>query len=216
MPASGWPALAAAAAPRVAGGVGHDGPGHGLPEPGFALALYYAVSDDNAAGKRAVDWALGKADDLRQLALGCDWCQPISSPQQSAALAAKIRQLAQKRTGDSVAARRDRVLALIATADDPKHPEEAPLRDLVRQWWRAGFSQELADGRSVPPLPDLYALLELLHAYRDNLKIDLRDNAVDYFAHLPTYSSRPITRRLIGRPKMNFASRSIRAMPSPT
>ena len=161
--------------------------GTSLPEPGFALALYYAVSDDNAAGKRAVDWALGKADDLRQLALVYDWCQPILSPQQSAALAAKIRQLAQKRTGDSVAARRDRVLALIATADDPKHPEEAPLRDLVRQWWRAGFSQELADGRSVPPLPDLYALLELLHAIRDNLKIDLRDNAVDYFAHLPTY-----------------------------
>ncbi|MGB6943556.1 MAG: hypothetical protein WBE37_14250, partial [Bryobacteraceae bacterium] len=51
--------------------------GASLPEPGFALALYYAVSDDNAVGKRAVDWALGKADDLRQLALVYDWCQPI-------------------------------------------------------------------------------------------------------------------------------------------
>ncbi len=161
--------------------------GASLPEPGFALALYYAVSDDNAVGKRAVDWALGKADDLRQLSLVYDWCQPILSPQQSAALAAKIRQLAQKRSGDSIAARRDRVLALIATADDSKHPEEAPLRDLVRQWWRAGIAPELADGRSMPPLPDLYALLEILHAIRDNLKIDLRDNAVDYFAHLPTY-----------------------------
>ncbi len=95
--------------------------------------------------------------------------------------------MAQKRSGDSIAARRDRVLALIATADDSKHPEEAPLRDLVRQWWRAGIAPELADGRSMPPLPDLYALLEILHAIRDNLKIDLRDNAVDYFAHLPTY-----------------------------
>ncbi len=161
--------------------------GASLPEPGFALALYYAVSDDNAVGKRAVDWALGKAEDLRQLALVYDWCQPILSPQQSAVLAAKIRQLAQKRTGDSIAARRDRVLALIATADDSKHPEEATLRDLVRQWWRAGFAPELADGRSVPPLPDLYALIEMLHAIRDNLKIDLRDDAVDYFAHLPTY-----------------------------
>ena len=73
-----------------------------LPEPGFPLALYYAVSDDNAVGKRAVDWALGKADDLRQLALVYDWCQPILSPEQSAALAAKIRQLAQG-TGDSIA-----------------------------------------------------------------------------------------------------------------
>ncbi len=133
---------------------------------------------------------LGKADDLRQLALVYDWCQPILSPQQSAALAAKIRQLAQKRTGDSIAARRDRVLALIATADDPKHPEEAPLRDLVRQWWRAGFAQALADGRSVPPLPDLYALLEMLHAIRDNLKIDLRDNAVGLLRALADISDR--------------------------
>src|ERR1700684_3426255 len=46
-----------------------------LPAPGFAPALYYAVSADDAAGKRAVQWALGPADDLRQLALVYDWCQ---------------------------------------------------------------------------------------------------------------------------------------------
>src|ERR1700691_5977265 len=48
-----------------------------LPEPGFSLALYYAVAGDNAAGRRAVDWALGPAQDLRQLALVYDWCQPV-------------------------------------------------------------------------------------------------------------------------------------------
>src|ERR1700728_4061026 len=62
-----------------------------LPETGFALALYYAVSGDDAAGQRAVAWALGPADDLRQLALVYDWCQPVLGPQQSASLAAKIR-----------------------------------------------------------------------------------------------------------------------------
>jgi hypothetical protein len=158
-----------------------------LPEPGFALALYYAVSDNAAAGKRAVDWALGKTEDLRQLALVYDWCQPILSPQQSAALAAKIRQLAQKPAGDGLLARRDRVLALISTADDPKHPEEALLAGLVHEWWRAGFAPSLADGRTVPQLSDVYPLVEILHAVRDNLRIDLRDDALDYFAHLPTY-----------------------------
>jgi hypothetical protein len=158
-----------------------------LPEPGFALALYYAVADDNAAGQRAVNWALGPAEDLRQLALVYDWCQPILTPQQSAALAAKIRQLSQKRTGDSLAARRDLVLALTATADDSRHPEEAPFRELTQKWWRTGLAAALADGRTVPPLPELYALLEILHAVRDNLKIDLRQDAPDYFAHLPIY-----------------------------
>ena len=50
--------------------------GASLPEPGFALALYYAISGDNAAGKRAVEWALGPTADLRQMALVYDWCQP--------------------------------------------------------------------------------------------------------------------------------------------
>jgi hypothetical protein len=158
-----------------------------FPEPGFALALYYAVSGDNAAGKRAVDWALGTADDLRQLALVYDWCQPVLSPQQSGALAAKIRQLSQKPAGDGLSARRDRVLALITTADDANHTEEAPLRDLIRQWWHAGFARSLANGGTAPELSDVYALVEILHTVRDNLKIDLRDDAPDYFAHLPTY-----------------------------
>jgi hypothetical protein len=158
-----------------------------LPEPGFALALYYAVAEDDAAGKRAVDWALGPGDDLRQLALVYDWCQPILSPQQSAALSAKIRQLSQKRLGEGISARRDRVLALISIADDREHSEEAPLGELVQKWWRTEFALALADGRNVPRLPDMYALLEMLHAVRDNLKIDLRDDAPDYFAHLPTY-----------------------------
>lgn len=161
--------------------------GAALPEPGFALALYYAVAGDDAAGKRAVEWALGKADDLRQLAVVYDWCQPILTPQQSAALAAKIRQLSQKRTGDSLAARRDRVLALMAMADDPQHPEEALLGEMVRKWWRTGLARSLADGGTVPALSDVYALIEILHAVRDNLKIDLRNDAPDYFAHLPIY-----------------------------
>ena len=161
--------------------------GANLPEPGFALGLYYAVSEDSAAGKRAVEWALGKADDLRQLALVYDWCQPVLTPPQSAALAAKIRQLMQKRSGDGIAARRDRILALIATADDREHSEEAAFADLVQKWWRAGFAPALADGGTVPQLSDVYTLLEILHAVRDNLKIDLRNDALDYFAHLPIY-----------------------------
>jgi hypothetical protein len=159
----------------------------GLPEPGFALALYYAISGDNAVGKRAVEWALGPTADLRQLALVYDWCQPILTPQQSAALGAKIGQLLAKPAGDDIAARRDRVLALIATADDPRHPEEGPLGEVVQKWWRGGLARSLADGDKVPQLSEVYTLLEMLHAVRDNLKIELRDDALDYFAHLPIY-----------------------------
>jgi hypothetical protein len=153
-------------------------------EPGFALALYYAVSDDAAAGKRAVEWALGsQATDLRQLALVFDWCQPLLSPQNSAALSLKIHRLLQT-PGSGLSQQRDRILAWIAL-DDPKHSEEAPLEQAVRQWWRQDFAPSIASGHTALELPDLYALLEILHAIRDNLKIDLRDAAPGYFAHLP-------------------------------
>jgi hypothetical protein len=159
--------------------------GASLPEPGFALALYYAVSGDAAVGKRALDWALGKGDDLRQLALVYDWCQTILSPEQSAALSAKIRQLALKRTGSL--APRDLAFAMIATADSSSHPEESILRELIEHGWRGAFTRSLADGAATLQLPDTYPLLELLHAIRDNLKIDLREDAPEWFQHLPVY-----------------------------
>jgi hypothetical protein len=160
-----------------------------LPEPGFALALYYAVSSDEAAGQRAVAWALGSAgDDLRQLALVYDWCQPLMSPQQSGALAAKIRRIIQQPPPvDGFAHFRDFALATIATADDPKHPEEIAISALIRDWWRRGFARSLVDGGTVLPLSDVYPLLEILHAVRDNVRVDLREDASEYFAHLPTY-----------------------------
>ncbi len=158
-----------------------------MPEPGFALALYYQVTNDDAFGKRAVDWALGPGTDLRQLALVYDWCQPVLNASQSKTLAAKIQRLAQQPPSESLLARRDRVLATIATADENQHGEEPFLRDTVEKWWRGQFAPALADGRTMPPLAELYALAELLHAIRDNLKIELRDDIPAYFRELPKY-----------------------------
>src|SRR3990172_8595908 len=61
-----------------------------MPETGFAYALYYRVSGDEAAGRIATDWALGPGDDLRQLALVFDWCQDLLNTQQAKVLAAKL------------------------------------------------------------------------------------------------------------------------------
>ena len=157
-----------------------------LPEPGFALALYYQVTGDPAIGKRAVDWALGSGTDLRQLALVYDWCQPLLNPTQAKTLAGKIRSRMEQRTGDTLSARRDRILAVIATADD-SHAEEAPLRETVRQWWRGQSAPAIAEGRMVIPPDEIFAMDEVLHAIRDNLNIDLRLDAPEYFRELPKY-----------------------------
>src|SRR5260370_40869227 len=158
-----------------------------LPEPGFALALYFSVTGDASAGKRAVDWALGPGADLRQLALVYDWCQALLNPTQSKTLAAKIHRSIEQRTGNTLSARRDRVLATIAIADDQDHPEESLLRDTVQTWWRAQLAPQLTDGRATIAPHELFALLEILHAIRDNLTIDLRESAPDYFKELPKF-----------------------------
>jgi hypothetical protein len=158
-----------------------------MPEDGFALALYYQVTGDEAFAKRAVDWAVGPGTDLRQLALVYDWCQPVLAPAQAKALADKIQRRAAQSPAESLPARRDRVLAAIATADENRHGEELILRDTVEQWWRAGLAPKLAEGSVVLALPDVYAFAEMLHSIRDNLKIELRDDIPEYFRELAKY-----------------------------
>jgi hypothetical protein len=158
-----------------------------LPEPGFALSLYYQVTGDAAVGKRAVDWALGPGADLRQLALVDDWCQPLLAPAQSKALSAKIRRLVDQKALPSIENRRDRVLAVLSIADDAKHPEETYLRETVEQWWRGQLAPALKEGRITVPLHELFALLEIMHALRDNVMVDLREGAPEYFKELPKY-----------------------------
>jgi hypothetical protein len=158
-----------------------------MPEPGFALGLYFAVTGDTAFGKRAVDWALGAAADLRQLSMVYDWCQPVMNTAQSKALADKIRRMMEQPPAASLPSRRDRVLAAIAITEEPQHGEEKLLRETVRDWWRAGLAPKLAAGVTAIPHDELYTLLEIMHAIRDNTKIDLREDAAEYFRELPKY-----------------------------
>lgn len=156
-----------------------------LPEQGFANALAYVVTGDDAFAKRALEWT-GPGTDLRQLAIVYDWCQPVLAPAQARTLAAKIRRLLEQRPANTVPARRDRVIAAIALADD-SHSEEPVLKETVEKWWRVQTAPALADGRLTLPMDELFALAEMLHAVRDNLNIDLRENAAEYFKELPKY-----------------------------
>jgi len=160
-----------------------------MSEPGFAAALYFGISGDTAQGKRAIDWALGPGTDLRQLALVYDWCHPLLSPEQAQALAAKIRRMIAQAPAvpPNLPAQRDRVLAVIATADENQHGEEKVLRQFVEQWWRGELAPALLAGRTTLAPHEVSALAEILHATRDNLKIELEDAAPQYFHELPQY-----------------------------
>ncbi len=154
-----------------------------MPEPGFAYALHYQVSGQAAIGKQAVDWALSeKGTDLRQLALVFDWCSTTMTMPQADRLAGKIAAAMSKNSLD-LRQQTARALAAIALADRTSDHGEAILKPLIEQWWRGAVVKK---NSAAIPREQVYALLELLHVVRDNLKMDLREDAPGYFKALPT------------------------------
>jgi len=168
-----------------------------MPERGFADALYYAVTGDAAAGRRAVAWALGRDNDLRQQALVFDWCQELLSDAQRRELTSRLEKgIAETAGADTVAAVRSRVLAAVALFDHVPRTPQRELERVVHTWWEAKMAPALKSGRSVLKREDAYPLLELLHALRDNANLDLRESCPLYFKdypieHLMTYYPPP-------------------------
>jgi hypothetical protein len=146
-----------------------------MAEPGFAWALYYQVTRQPNAAKQAIDWALGDATDLRQLALVLDWCGAAMTAPQADRLAAKIQTALAKPVTD-VRGQNARVFAAVALADRLPDQGNAILSEVVQKWWRS---------KLVLPRDQRYALYEMLHVLRDNVKIDLRESAAGYFKDLP-------------------------------
>ncbi len=159
-----------------------------MPEPGFALALYYQVSGDQNAAKRAIDWALSEGADLRQRSLVYDWCVETAPEKQAAQLAALLtRALERPPQANGIPEARSRAFAAMAIAGNSPQLAEREIRRIVVTWFRGDLAQALQQGRDVVPRSDLYALLELLHAVRDNVIIDLRESARAWFRLLPVW-----------------------------
>ena len=158
-----------------------------MPEPGFALALYYEISGDEAAGRKAVGWALNPAaSDLRQLALVYDWCQPLLSDADRHALAARIaKRMAETAADDSIPAARSRTLAGVALFDEVPQVPQHELQRLAYTWWRNRIVRVVEGGRNPVPREDAYPLMELLHAFQDNANIDLRETSRSFFKDFP-------------------------------
>jgi len=154
-----------------------------MPEQGLDWALYSQVAKNQPSGRKAVEWALDeKHTDARQLALIFDWCGPLMTKSQADRIAAKLeKNLAADNSGDIIK-QNGRALAAIALADRLPDQGEAVLKGIVQQWWRTG----LAKNPAAIPREQVYLLYEMMHAIRDNLKIDMREAAPAYFKALPT------------------------------
>ena len=158
-----------------------------MTEPGFALALYYEVSSDQSAGRKAIAWALSpSASDLRQLALVYDWCQALLSDTEKRSLAARIlKGITDPPADDSISTERSRALAAVALFDEVPQGPQHELERLAYTWWRNKIARVAQSGRNPVPREDAYPLMELLHAFQDNANVDLRETARGYFKDFP-------------------------------
>ena len=157
-------------------------------EPGFADALYFRISDDLGVGRKAVDWALKNATasdtDVRQSALIFDWCQDLMSPQQSAALVTRLERALAAKPTQTLENERSRLLAAIALVGHSPQASAAGIQDFFERAWKQRIAK-LRAGTAAIPLEQTFALYEILHAVRDNLNEDLREQYPRYFRDLP-------------------------------
>jgi hypothetical protein len=157
------------------------------PEPGFRDALYGAVSGDSAYARQAIESASSPRSDPRQAAIVLDWCRSEMTPAERNAIANRLREFASSPGDGSVASARTRVFAAVAISSEEPAAAENILRDVVVNWWRKRTAPALASGVLALAAPDHHALYELLHVVRDNLNIDLRENAGTWFDALPEW-----------------------------
>lgn len=156
-----------------------------MPEPGFALALYYQIAGDKEAGRSALAWALGPAADLRQMSIVFDWCYDLMSDGEKQKLAARVAQsMSAAPANQAIHEMSARTLAAVALFDETP---DVPQRELQRvvQWWGASILAPIQAGANPIRRDDAYAVYELLHAIQDNVKVDLRENAPGFFKDFP-------------------------------
>lgn len=161
-----------------------------FPELGWAQALRYRIADDREAGTRAAAWAVGPADaarldDVRQMALIMDWCAPILSGDDQSQLVARLQRAAtDPRPVKTLPDARARIFAAVALADAQPALSEKTLETVFDGFW-SGFIASLRNAKSAVSNADAYAMIEILHAVRDNLDFDLRETLPDWFRQYP-------------------------------
>jgi len=156
-----------------------------MPEQAFASALYSQVTEDAVHCRTAVDAAVRPATDLRQVALTYDWCEASLTDTQRTQLRTRLERALRDPAASSFAAGRDRAFAAMVLSD------AAALNQLINVWWRKNLAPALVSGNRRIDHADIYPFLELAHAIRDNLQIDLRDDILPVFRDLAL-------RRLLG------------------
>jgi len=166
-----------------------------FPEEPLVQALQFLVTDDEAAGHRAVEWATETAAgsgfaepaDLRLGSVVFDWCHSLLDDGQKAALAGALGKAAEKVAGQTpsdLASVRSAFLAAVAVAGE-WDASPAVVQQILERQWEPRILPDLKRGEFLGKPSDLVALLEIMHVSRRNLDKDLWQQAPEVFTSLP-------------------------------
>jgi hypothetical protein len=157
-----------------------------FPELGWAQALRYQIADDRDSGTRAVAWAVGPGDDIRQIALIADWCAPLISKDDLGLIYAKLRrEAADARPVKTLPEARTKLFAAIVLSEAEPAASEKAIQGIYDNFWMGNLIPALRGARDNVPNADAYALLEIMHVFRDNLNFDLRESFPKWFEQYP-------------------------------
>ncbi len=144
------------------------------PERGFELALYYAVTEDEAKGREAVEWVLAHPCEQRQVALVLDWAGQLISEGQNARLRKPNCPVGTGGAGSLAVSLRNSLF--ISVASD----------NLDNQGLESANKKLLEHLTSHPTDPvGLYASAEYLMTIRSIGHVDLRQDHGHFFSQLP-------------------------------
>ncbi len=157
-----------------------------FPEPGFACALHYQITNQPASAKKAIAWAAGAAaTDIRQIALVADWCSTVLTGVEQERIFAKLKKAASGQVPKTLPEARDKVFAAVALTDSEPDLTAAVLTTVFEKYWLASLLPSLREAKFHISNDMANPLLEIFHAYRDNLNFDLRDNYPAFFKNYP-------------------------------
>ena len=85
----------------------------------------------------------------------------------------------------SLAHARDLLLAAIAISDEAPAESKAEIATVLQKYWPSAVVGPLSQGKAPFARADALAVLEILHATRDSLNVDLRQSFTSWFKTLP-------------------------------
>jgi hypothetical protein len=165
-----------------------------FPEFGWTAALRYQIAQDESAGRQAVAWAADKAGladaalsegVARQIALVADWCLPLISGADKTAIFARLEKVATRTAVQTLADARTKAFAAVSLSEVRPAVSENALKEIYEGFWMGSFVPGLNDGKVHVSNADAYAMLELMHCFRDNLSFDLRETPGKWFRDYP-------------------------------